>query len=194
FYTVTRRQLHLIGRWPRSLNLGFPNSFDQGHKRTGSYILIHGGCSSVGCYAMTTDALKEIYKLASTAIRRGGQRHVHVQAFPFRMTDANLAKHRDHRWIDFWRNLKAGYDAFEATRIPPRVGVCRKRYIFARAGADDAAKRGIRTLRPRKWPVDGALPAEDELACYRDPPATVSVGAGARQSAARLMGLRDRVR
>ncbi len=45
FYQVTRQQLHLIGRHPRSLNLGFPNAFDKSNQRTGSYILVHGGCS-----------------------------------------------------------------------------------------------------------------------------------------------------
>src|SRR5262249_17473826 len=53
FYSVGPRQLHRVGRWPRSLNIGFPNSFDRAYGRTGSYILVHGGCSSIGCFAMT---------------------------------------------------------------------------------------------------------------------------------------------
>ncbi len=129
FYTITRRRLHMIGRWPRSLNLGYPNVFDQSQARTGSYILIHGGCSSVGCFAMTNAVMEEIYKLTSSAIRKG-QRHVPVHVFPFRMTKANLAKHQSSAWQDFWQDLKLGYDAFERNRIPPRISVCRGRYTI----------------------------------------------------------------
>lgn len=142
FYTVTRSQLHLIGRWPRSLNLGFPNDFDKSQGRTGSYILIHGGCTSVGCFAMTNAVVAEIFDLAEQALKRGGQSHVHVHAFPFRMTDAHLAAHRSSPWYDFWANLKEGYDAFEQTHVPPRVGICSKRYAIEQSGPAEAAAPG----------------------------------------------------
>ncbi len=129
FYTVTRRRLHRSARHPRSLNLGFPNALDKALERTGDYILVHGGCASVGCFAMTDTLAEEIFALAHAAIRKG-QNHVPVHVFPFRMTQENLAQHGDHEWRDFWSNLKEGYDAFEATRVPPRVGVCDKRYVF----------------------------------------------------------------
>ena len=132
FYTVSRRQLHQSGRWPRSLNLGFPNRFDRGQGRTGSYILIHGGCSSIGCYSMTTDVMDEIFKLSETALRNGQER-IHVHAFPFRMTEANMFRYRNHSAIGFWRDLKPAYDIFETTRTPPEIGICEKRYV-ARTG------------------------------------------------------------
>ncbi|MEM1306098.1 MAG: murein L,D-transpeptidase family protein, partial [Pseudomonadota bacterium] len=132
-YTVGRRQLRLIGRWSKSLNLWFPNAYDKANDRTGSYILIHGGCSSIGCYALTDDVLDEVHGLVRRAIRRGRQRLVHVHAFPFRMTDANLARHAGSVWSRFWRDLKVGYELFEQTRIPPQVGVCETRYVFAQA-------------------------------------------------------------
>ena len=128
FYSVGRRQLHRIGRWPRSLNLGYPNSFDRAWGRTGSYILVHGGCSSVGCFAMTNAVMAEIFDLSERALR-GGQPRVELHVFPFKMTDANLAAHAKNPWLDFWRNLKEGYDAFETTRLPPRVGLCDRRYV-----------------------------------------------------------------
>jgi murein L,D-transpeptidase YafK len=138
FYTITSRQLHHVGRWPRSLNLGFPNAFDKAMGRSGSYILVHGGCSSVGCFAMTNPVIGEIYDLAAAALR-GGQRHIPAHVFPFRMTDANLAKHAKSEWADFWSNLKQGYDSFERTRQPPRVGVCDNRYhIMDAAGPSEA--------------------------------------------------------
>lgn len=131
FYTVNRRQLHRIGRWPRSLNLGFPNVYDQALARTGSYILVHGGCSSVGCFAMTNPVIEEIYKLTQAAIGNG-QDNVPVHVFPFRMSPVNLQKHANSEWAGFWQNLKEGYDAFEQTRLPPRVRVCDGRYHFDR--------------------------------------------------------------
>jgi len=118
FYTVTRRQMHRSGRWPRSLNLGFPNVFDRSLLRTGSYILIHGGCSSVGCYAMTNDVINEVFGLVQKALK-AGQRHVPIHVFHFRMTEANLDKYRTSEWAPFWNNLKQGYDSFETTRLPP---------------------------------------------------------------------------
>lgn len=141
FYTITRRQLHQIGRWPRSLNLGFPNVYDQAKARSGSYILVHGGCSSVGCFAMTNPVINEIYRLTQAAIVRG-QDHVPMQVFPFRMTDANLAKHAKSDWRDFWLNLKEGYDAFEATKLPPRVRVCDGRYHFDRVAPGEGGELG----------------------------------------------------
>jgi hypothetical protein len=127
FYTITRRQMHRSGRWPRSLNLGFPNVFDRSLLRTGSYILIHGGCSSVGCYAMTNPVISEVFGLVEQALR-AGQEHIPVHVFPFRMTDANLNKHAGSEWLAFWRNLKTAYDSFEATRLAPRISVCEGTY------------------------------------------------------------------
>ncbi len=129
FYTITSRQLHHVGRWPKSLNLGFPNAYDQALNRDGSYILVHGGCSSVGCFAMTNPVISEVYELASAALR-GGQRHIQAHVFPFRMTAANLAKNKTSEWSGFWANLSEGYDSFEKTRRPPRVSVCDNRYLF----------------------------------------------------------------
>jgi murein L,D-transpeptidase YafK len=127
FYTITNRQLHHIGRWPRSINLGFPNAYDRVHARNGSYILMHGGCSSVGCFAMTNPVIGEVYGLAKAAIRNG-QRYVPIHVFPFRMTDAAMAAHADSPWKEFWSTLQAGYRSFERTRRPPRVSVCAGTY------------------------------------------------------------------
>lgn len=138
FYTITSRQLRHLGRWPRAINLGFPNAFDRAHGRDGSYILMHGGCSSVGCFAMTNPVISEIYALAKAAIG-AGQRHVPVHVFPFRMTDAALEAHAASPWSGFWATLKAGYDSFERTRRPPRVSVCEGVYRVADAPLGPAA-------------------------------------------------------
>lgn len=161
FYTVTRRQLHLAGRWPRSLNLGFPNVFDKLQARTGNYILVHGGCSSVGCYAMTNTVIEEIYSLTSAALA-GGEEHVPVHVFPFRMTSANLSAHRASPWTEFWTNLKQGYDSFERTKLPPHVSVCDGKYQFRDSAPEEVGDGG-----PLGWCGATAAAVEDLERWYK---------------------------
>lgn len=129
-YSISTRQLHKTGRWRRSLDIGFPNTFDRAHGRTGSYILVHGGCTSIGCYAMTNPVMEEIYALSEAALRQG-QEDIPVHVFPFRMTQQNLAAHAKSEWSSFWASLRAAYDLFERTRVPPHVGVCNKQYVVS---------------------------------------------------------------
>jgi hypothetical protein len=128
FYSVGPQQLVLSGRHARSLDLGYPNAFDGSLGRTGSHILLHGGCQSTGCFAMTDPVMERVYALAEQALR-AGQREIPVHVFPFRMTAANLEQHSNSPWRAFWNNLKAGYDAFEATRTLPVVYACRGAYL-----------------------------------------------------------------
>lgn len=128
FYSITARQGRHRGRWRKAFNLGFPNALDQRLQRTGSYILLHGGCSSAGCFAMTDTVLDEIYALVQSAMAHGQQR-VHVHIFPFRMTEPAMARHAGHPASDFWQDLKAGYDAFARVHVPPTVGICNRRYV-----------------------------------------------------------------
>lgn len=190
FYTITPAQLHHGGRWRRSLNLGYPNVFDRVNKRSGSVILVHGGCDSVGCFAMTDAVNAEIYDLVSAALRMGAH-HVPVHVFPFRMTTANMAARAAGPWDDFWGDLKLGYDSFERTRLPPRITVCGKRYRILDAPPGEAAAQGV------------SLCAED-VAAGADPQppkkgkAVMTAAAeparcdAARPSCRRWMALRDR--
>jgi murein L,D-transpeptidase YafK len=141
FYTVTLPQTYHKGRWPQSLDIGYPNPFDQIHTRSGSAILIHGGCASIGCFAMTNAVNIEVHKLAVRALD-AGQAYVPVHVFPFRMTHENLARYETAEWRDFWRNLKEGYDLFERARRPPRISVCGGRYDFEETGEVDGANPG----------------------------------------------------
>lgn len=127
FYTLTENQLHDGARWRRSLDIGYPNVFDRANGRSGSAILVHGGCDSSGCFAMTNSVSAELYDLVSATLRSGTQ-HIPVHVFPFRMTDANMAKYKPGPWKEFWDDLKQGYDSFERTHLPPHVSVCSKRY------------------------------------------------------------------
>jgi murein L,D-transpeptidase YafK len=140
FYTVDEKALNPNSKWHRSFNLGFPNAFDSAQGRTGSFLMVHGGCGSIGCYAMTNAVIDEIWRLITAAFR-SGQPRFQVQVFPFRMTEGNLARHAASPLAPFWRDLKAGYDLFEASQMPPKVSVCQGRYAFeaASSAADGSA-------------------------------------------------------
>src|SRR5262249_13727700 len=70
-YVIGSRQLRRSVRWRRSLDLGFPNTFDRSFRRTGSDVLLHGGCTSTGCYAMTDQVIEEIFQLSQAALSHG---------------------------------------------------------------------------------------------------------------------------
>jgi murein L,D-transpeptidase YafK len=138
FYTVDKSALNPASKYHRSFNLGFPNAFDRAHGRTGSLLMVHGDCRSIGCYAMTNAVIDEIWNLVTAALD-AGQSRFQVQVFPFRMTEDNLAWHANAPEAAFWRQLKAGYDAFEARHEPPEVSVCRGQYVFGAAGDKDGS-------------------------------------------------------
>jgi murein L,D-transpeptidase YafK len=154
FYTVGARQMRHLGRWRNAFNIGYPNLHDKRLDRTGSYILMHGGCSSTGCFAMTQPVQQVIHRLAAAALRRN-QINFQVHVFPFRMTEANMATHAESPWMDFWRDLKAGYDAFEATRLPPRIGICGQRYVVAKAAPGMRNDGPLKRIDPAKQEAAG---------------------------------------
>jgi murein L,D-transpeptidase YafK len=129
-YAVAQRQLNPNSAYHLSFNLGFPNDFDRHHGRTGSHLMVHGNCVSVGCYAMTDPVIEVIYLLTEAALARG-QATVPVHAFPFRMSEANFTRHAASPWAAFWRELKPIHDAFEARRRPPEVRHQAGRYQLA---------------------------------------------------------------
>ncbi|WP_407519824.1 hypothetical protein [Methylobacterium oryzisoli] len=129
FYAVPPRQMNPNSRYHLSFDVGYPNAFDRAHGGTGSALMVHGTCSSAGCFAMTDRQVSEIYALAREAFA-GGQAAFQVQAYPFRMTAEEMARHRQDPHIDFWRQLKEGYDRFEATGREPAVTVVNGRYAF----------------------------------------------------------------
>jgi murein L,D-transpeptidase YafK len=128
FYTITKEQMNPSSNYHLAFNLGYPNPFDKSNRRTGDALMVHGGCGSSGCYAMTDALMEEVYALVREAFN-GGQAAVHVHAFPFRMTRENMARHVRSQWAGFWRTLKEGYDYFELTRQVPTVAVCNRRYV-----------------------------------------------------------------
>ncbi len=135
FYMVGPHQLNPKSSYHLAFNIGYPNAYDRVHGRTGSNLMVHGACSSSGCYSMTDEQVEQIYAFARDAFK-GGQTAFQVQAFPFRMTAENMARYRSDPNYEFWKMLKEGYDHFEVTRTPPKVDVCGRRYVFNQISAD----------------------------------------------------------
>jgi murein L,D-transpeptidase YafK len=141
FYTITPAQMNPNSQFYLSFNMGYPNAYDRAWGRTGAHLMVHGDCSSRGCYAMTDDQIGEIYALARESFF-GGQRAFQVQALPFRFTPTNFARHRNNPNMPFWRMLKEGVDQFEITRQEPKVDVCEKRYVFNAESPQNASPAG----------------------------------------------------
>ncbi len=129
FYFVPPEMMNPNSDYHLAFNVGFPNAYDKAHGRTGSYIMVHGSCVSIGCFAMTDKRIEAIYAMADAA-HKAGQRYFRVHIFPFRMTAAKMKEHEGSRWVDFWTNLKEGYDWFEDKGRPPEVTVEGLRYRF----------------------------------------------------------------
>jgi murein L,D-transpeptidase YafK len=129
FYTITPGLMNPNSSYYLAINMGFPNAYDKANGRTGAFLMIHGDCSSRGCYAMTDEQIAEIYALARESFF-GGQRTFQIQAYPFRMTALNMAKHRNSPHMAFWKMLKQGNDHFEVSKREPKVDVCEKRYVY----------------------------------------------------------------
>jgi murein L,D-transpeptidase YafK len=133
FYAISPGQMNPQSAYYLSFNTGYPNAYDRALGHSGSQLMVHGDCSSRGCYAMTDEQIAEIYALGRESFF-GGQKSFQFQAYPFRMTPLNMAKHRNNPNMPFWKMIKEGYDHFEVTRQEPKVDFCEKKYVF------DAAK------------------------------------------------------
>lgn len=129
FYEITTKNMHALSNYYLSINIGFPNSFDLANGRTGSNLMIHGGCSSSGCYAMTDRGIAQIYALLRDAFL-GGQHLIQIQAYPFRMTAKNMALYKNDNNYAFWKNLKLGYDIFELTHRELDYNITKAGYVF----------------------------------------------------------------
>ena len=150
FYTITPGQMNPASNYFLAFNTGYPNAYDRSWGYTGSELMVHGDCSSRGCYAMTDEQIQEIYALGRESFF-GGQRAFQMQAFPFRMTALNMARHRNNPNFAFWKMIKEGYDHFEASHQEPKVAVCERRYVFDAAAPDNAS-------RPLKFDARGKCP------------------------------------
>jgi murein L,D-transpeptidase YafK len=129
FYTIAPGQMNPNSHYYLSFNVGYPNAYDRAYGRSGGNVMVHGVCSSAGCFSMTDEQVADIYAIARDSFA-GGQREIQLQSYPFHMTAENLAKFRLDPNVEFWKNLKTGSDHFEVTKAEPSVMVCGKRYVF----------------------------------------------------------------
>ncbi|UPK03845.1 murein L,D-transpeptidase family protein [Bradyrhizobium sp. 170] len=139
FYAISPAQMNPQSAYYLSFNTGYPNAFDKALGRTGSQLMVHGDCSSRGCYAMTDEQIAEIYSLGRESFF-GGQKSFQLQAYPFKMTAANMAKHRNNPNMPFWKMIKEGNDHFEVTKQEPKVDFCEKKYVFDAAKPPNATR------------------------------------------------------
>jgi murein L,D-transpeptidase YafK len=137
FYSISPAQMNPQSAYYLSFNTGYPNAYDRALGHTGSELMVHGDCSSRGCYAMTDEQIAEIYSLGRESFF-GGQKAFQFEAFPFHMTPVNMAKHRNNPAMPFWRMIKEGYDHFEITHQEPKVDFCEKHYVFDAVRAPNA--------------------------------------------------------
>jgi murein L,D-transpeptidase YafK len=129
FYAISPGLMNPNSSYYLAINIGFPNAYDKANNRSGAFLMIHGDCSSRGCYAMTDEQIGEIYSLAREAFL-GGQKAFQIQAYPFRMTPANLARHRNNPNMAFWKMIKEGDDHFLVSHMEPKIDVCDRHYVF----------------------------------------------------------------
>lgn len=129
FYSTNKGRLNPYSNYHLSFNIGYPNRYDRAHGYTGDFIMVHGQCVSVGCYAMTNPGIEEIYQIVEYALNNG-QKEIPVHIFPFAMTEKNLTDHKNSNDIEFWRELKPAYDIFQQQRRVPRVSVQGKKYVI----------------------------------------------------------------
>ncbi len=187
FYTVTPGQMNPNSQFHLAFNIGFPNAYDRVNGRSGDALMVHGDCRSAGCFAMTDALIEEIYILAREAFK-GGQRQFQVDAFPFRMTDVNLARYKGNQWYGFWKTLKEGYDSFEATHVPPKVAVCSRQYLLnanflGQEAVPDAACPAYRKIEPQPFdPFNQGGPTLIQAKATPDTPDATRIAAVGPQS------------
>jgi murein L,D-transpeptidase YafK len=151
-YYISGRDLIVNARWHRAMNLGFPNSRDKALGLTGSGILIHGKCSSIGCFSMTDPIVEDVYDVIAAALD-AGQPRIMVHVFPFPLTQANLDRHAGDEWHDFWTRLKRGHDLFLRDGLPPRTFVCLGEYAFQSRRARRVSLAGNTSCTPLRRPA-----------------------------------------
>ena len=128
FYYIDR--FNPKSRFYLSLGINYPNRADKILGREGELggdIFIHGGCATVGCVPITDKYIKEVYWLAVQA-KSNGHAKIPVHIFPAKLDNPAIARLKstfpnDDTLINFWENLKIGYNWFEQYRRLPAVSV-----------------------------------------------------------------------
>ncbi|MBP9477689.1 MAG: murein L,D-transpeptidase [Sebaldella sp.] len=129
FYSTKKSSLNPNSSYHLSFNIGYPNAYDKAHGYTGSLIMVHGNCVSIGCFAMTDKYIEEIYSIVERSLING-QNVIDVHVFPFKMTNKNMSKYSNSEYYNFWEELKPAYDNFEKKKVVPKIKVINKKYVI----------------------------------------------------------------
>jgi len=131
FYYATLRSLRPRHRYHLGFDIGFPNAYDRHHGRSGERVFVQGACVGQGSLALANPSMEEVYTLAAAALE-SGQEFFRIHCFPFRMSDRRMNRvlEKPPEWLDFWANLKEGYDYFEILRRPPNTTLVQGEYFF----------------------------------------------------------------
>jgi len=131
FYYLKPRSMNPYSSYHLSFNIGYPNKYERQKKYTGSALMVHGNCVSIGCYAMGDKNIEEIYTLLESAFEHN-QGLVRIHIFPFKFTNKimNAKEIKSKNDYKFWQNLRQGYEFFQKKRIPPNVEVIGGKYVF----------------------------------------------------------------
>jgi len=111
------------------LDLGFPNRYDKEHNVSSGYASIHNPSIQEDGFVIDNNNISEIYNIVQEALLNG-YKTIPVYIYPFVMTQYNLERYYNSRWIDFWRNIKEGYDYFNRYHRTPKIEIRNGRYIF----------------------------------------------------------------
>lgn len=117
FYRVVPGNMNPRSRFHLSFNIGYPNAYDRRLGRTGSFIMVHGGDKSIGCFAMTDPCIEEIYTLVNEAFKAGIP-NIPVQIYPFRMNPERMQEEAESEHIKFWQHLLPGWQHTESRHEP----------------------------------------------------------------------------
>jgi murein L,D-transpeptidase YafK len=129
-YHITSSDLIVNPRWDRAMNINYPNNFDRANGRTGSSILIHGKCASIGCFAIQDANVEEVYAAVRAALHNG-QARVPVLVLPFRFAEVAPSVNDTLKMDNFWIDLRRADLLFDRDRIPPAAWLCDGRYYFS---------------------------------------------------------------
>ncbi len=136
FYEGSLGSLNRNSSYHLSFNLGFPNAYDRNLGRTGSYLMVHGSCVSIGCYAMTDAGIEEIYGAVEASLRSpSGQTRVPVHIFPFRFGTPIAPEAPDQTVSAFWKMLEGIEADFAKENQPRDIYACGSRYAL-KGGSD----------------------------------------------------------
>jgi murein L,D-transpeptidase YafK len=137
FYTLDK--FNPVSNFYLSLGVNYPNVSDRiigGKGDLGGDIFIHGNCVTIGCLPLTDDKIKELY-VAVVEAKSGGQTTIPVHIFPAKLDDEGFTQLQatyagNVSLIQFWQNLKEGYDRFEKNKQLPVIKVDFKgKYVFS---------------------------------------------------------------